>query len=109
MPPPHSNVRGIGLDAETRCVHYNKPVDIIAIKMKCCNTYYACKDCHEALTSHPIEVWPKSDWNQSAVLCGSCGRELSIREYMESDNHCPACKASFNPGCRTHYHLYFET
>ncbi len=102
-----SSVRGIGLDAQTRCAHYSKPVDIIAIKMKCCGTYYACKDCHEALAGHPIEIWPESDWDQPAVLCGSCSTELTIREYLECENKCPGCKAQFNPGCRNHYHFYF--
>jgi uncharacterized CHY-type Zn-finger protein len=74
---PHVN--GIGLDAQTRCAHYSKPVDVIAIKMKCCDVYYACKDCHDALAGHAIEVWPRSEWDQTAILCGACGTELTIR------------------------------
>ena len=101
-------VHGIDLDPQTRCAHYNKPVDVIAIKMKCCGLYYACKDCHEALAGHAIEVWPREEWDQLAVLCGCCGTELSIRAYMECGNTCPACGAQFNPGCRNHYHFYFE-
>jgi uncharacterized CHY-type Zn-finger protein len=34
---------------------------------------------------------------------------LGIQEYMDSNNTCPHCKSSFNPGCSKHYHLYFET
>jgi uncharacterized CHY-type Zn-finger protein len=109
MPNAQSSVRGVNLDSQTRCAHYRKPEDIVAIKMKCCGIYYACKDCHDALADHPIEVWPKSEWNQQAVLCGSCGRELSVREYLDCKNECPTCKAHFNPGCRNHYHFYFET
>src|SRR6202012_5491024 len=57
------DVRGIDLDSQTRCVHYNSQFDIIAIKMKCCDVYYACKDCHDALASHVLEVWPRREWN----------------------------------------------
>jgi len=101
-------VHGIDVDAETRCAHYNKPVDVIAIKMRCCGEYYACKDCHEALAGHAIEVWPRSEWDAKAVLCGLCGVELSVREYLACANVCPGCGAGFNPGCRNHYSFYFE-
>jgi len=109
MPEPRPHVNGIDLDPQSRCTHYNKPIDVIAIKMKCCGLYYACKDCHEALVGHDIEVWPREEWDQPAVLCGCCGKELSNRTYMECGNTCPACEAQFNPGCRNHYHFYFET
>lgn len=109
MLKPSVQVRGVDLDPETRCAHYHKPVDIIAIKMKCCNTYYACKDCHDALAGHAIAAWPHSEWDQPAVLCGACGAELTVREYMDCANQCPACKAGFNPGCRNHYEFYFES
>ena len=105
----HPIVRGIGLDAQTRCAHYHGDSDIIAIRMKCCGIYYACKDCHEALADHPIQVWPCAEWDQPAILCGACGRELSIEDYMRSGYRCPACQANFNPGCRHHSHFYFET
>jgi len=108
MSDPRPHVHGIGLDAQTRCTHYDKPVDVIAIKMKCCSAYYACKDCHEALASHEIEVWPRTEWDQRAILCGACGIELTIRQYLECSEQCPACGAMFNPGCRSHYHFYFE-
>jgi len=101
-------VRGVNLDPQTRCEHYHGPTDIIAIKMKCCGVYYACKDCHEALAGHRIEVWPEREWGQHVVLCGACGVELTIRQYMKSDSRCPDCRAPFNPGCRNHYHIYFE-
>jgi uncharacterized CHY-type Zn-finger protein len=106
---PRPEVRGVGLDAQTRCDHYNTPSDIIAIRMKCCGVYYACKDCHEALAGHAIAVWPRAEWDRRAVLCGSCGGELTIREYLASGYQCPACGAAFNPSCRNHYALYFES
>jgi uncharacterized CHY-type Zn-finger protein len=70
--------------------------------------YYACKDCHAALADHPIDVWLATEWDQTAVRCGSCSRECTIRQYVESDARCPSCGAPFNPGCRNHYHFYFQ-
>jgi uncharacterized CHY-type Zn-finger protein len=102
-------VFGINLDSETRCTHYQSILDIVAIKMKCCGTYYACKDCHDALADHAIEVWPRNEWNVPAVMCGACGTELTIRKYLDGENVCPSCQALFNPGCRNHYHFYFVT
>jgi uncharacterized CHY-type Zn-finger protein len=101
-------VRGVELDPETRCAHWHSALDVIAIKMKCCGVYYACKDCHEVLAGHPAEVWPRAEWDRPAVLCGACGTEMSVKEYLACDNRCPACGALFNPGCRSHHHLYFE-
>jgi len=101
-------VRGVSLDPQTRCEHYHGPTDIIAIKMKCCGLYYACKDCHDALADHPIRIWPQSEWAESAILCGACGSELTIQQYLESKFVCPICQAQFNPGCKNHYHDYFQ-
>jgi len=103
-----NELRGVNLDPQTRCEHYHGPTDIIAIKMKCCGVYYACKDCHVALADHPIEVWPEREWDHRAILCGSCGAELTIHQYMQSESRCPGCGAGFNPGCRKHYHFYFQ-
>jgi uncharacterized CHY-type Zn-finger protein len=101
-------VRGVDIDLQTRCAHYSKPVDIIAIKMKCCGIYYACKDCHIALADHEIAVWPRREWEQKAILCGACGAELTIYGYMGCGHHCPLCSAEFNQACQNHYHYYFE-
>ena len=101
-------VRGIQLDPQNRCVHYHTCVDIIAIKMKCCGVYYACKDCHDELAGHEIQVWPEDEWTQKAVLCGQCGTELTINDYMACGHRCPACSAELNPRCSNHYHFYFE-
>ncbi|MDN3594134.1 CHY zinc finger protein [Zunongwangia endophytica] len=102
-------VYGQSIDNQTRCVHWHSSLDVIAIKFKCCDKYYPCFSCHEEATNHEHEVWPKDEFFEKAILCGVCGYELSIIEYMESGNSCPICKASFNPGCSNHYHLYFET
>jgi uncharacterized CHY-type Zn-finger protein len=101
-------VRGVQADSETRCVHYHSLLDVIAIRMKCCGVYYACKDCHDALAGHSIEVWPAGALNEKAVLCGVCCTEMSIRQYLDCANICPACNAPFNPGCRHHHQFYFE-
>jgi uncharacterized CHY-type Zn-finger protein len=101
-------VRGVDIDAQTRCAHWHAARDIVAIRMKCCDVYYACKDCHDVLADHAAAVWPHAEWEAPAVLCGACGTELTIRQYLDSKNICPACGAGFNPGCRNHYHFYFE-
>lgn len=105
---PHAQVCGIDLDAQTRCAHYHSVRDIIAIRMKCCGVFYACKECHEALADHAIRVWPRDEFDRQVILCGSCRTKLSIRQYLEGADMCPVCEAPFNPGCRNHYHFYFE-
>ena len=100
-------VHGLDLDAETRCAHYHTPLDIIAIRMKCCGIWYACRECHDALADHAIEVWPHGEWDEEAVVCGACKSEMTIRQYVECGNTCPSCNAPFNPGCRAHYRFYF--
>jgi uncharacterized CHY-type Zn-finger protein len=108
MVEPRPRVHGIDLDPQTRCSHYHTALDVIAIRMKCCGEYYACKECHDAMSNHAVEVWPKSEWDSNAILYGVCSIEMSVRQYLESKNECPGCKAHFNPGCRNHYHFYFE-
>jgi uncharacterized CHY-type Zn-finger protein len=103
-----SEVRGVDLDPQTRCRHYQGALDIIAIKTKCCGVYYACKDCHIELADHALFVWPRAQWDSKAVLCGACGAKLTINEYLHSGSRCPACGAGFNPDCRNHHHFYFE-
>ena len=100
-------VRGVGLDPQTRCDHYRSPLDIVAIRMACCDTYYACKDCHAALADHPLRPWPREQWDLPAILCGACRGELTIRQYLDGGPACPRCGAGFNPGCRNHHHFYF--
>jgi uncharacterized CHY-type Zn-finger protein len=47
---------GSEVDKESRCAHYHSPLDIIAIKMAYCASYYACKDCHELLADRAVRV-----------------------------------------------------
>ena len=101
-------VRGLEIDGRTGCAHYRSEVDIIAVKFNCCRTYYCCFQCHELEAGHSVRVWPETEFEEKAVLCGACGAELSIRQYLNCHAICPACGAHFNPRCELHYHLYFE-
>ncbi len=100
-------VFGQTVDDETRCVHYRTSADIVAIKFACCGRFYPCFHCHTAGETHPARQWPASEWSEPAILCGACGRILSITEYRQV-TRCPHCLAAFNDGCRAHAHLYFE-
>jgi uncharacterized CHY-type Zn-finger protein len=104
---PAVPVRGLGLDEQTRCLHYHGPTDIVAIRFKCCGEYYACKDCHEALAEHAIVVWPEAEWAARAIRCGACGLEMTIQDYLRGESRCQACGAGFNPRCCHHHHFYF--
>ena len=107
MPLAPVFVYGTQVNARTQCVHYHSERDIIAIKHKCCNTFYACIQCHNEAASHPAQVWPRQEFGEAAVYCGNCHSTLSISQYLGCANTCPSCQAAFNPGCATHYHLYF--
>ena len=104
--PPE--VRGLELDPQSRCAHWHSPLDIVALKMRCCGVYYACRACHDALADHPAQLWARAERETPAVLCGACQAELSIAAYLACDDRCPTCAAPFNPGCKLHRHLYFE-
>ena len=101
-------VRGLEVDAQTRCAHWRSELDVVAIKMACCREYWACKDCHEQLAGHAIAAWARKDWDTRAVLCGVCGVQMTIREYRDSEARCPGCGAGFNPACSRHHYFYFE-
>lgn len=96
------------IDKETRCSHYNEANDRIAIKFYCCGEYFPCMKCHEEYGCENLETWPRHLFDEKAVLCGGCGKELTINQYLNSQSICPACKTSFNPGCQLHYHFYFN-
>ncbi len=100
-------VRGVDVDAETRCAHWNSPLDIIAIRFKCCGEWYACYECHLVIVDHDPAVWVREEFAQPAILCGACKEQLTVSEYLECDSRCPRCRAEFNPGCAKHYDLYF--
>lgn len=101
------NIYGPTVDDESRCIHYQTPLDIIAIKFKCCNKYYPCYKCHNEAASHTIQRWDSSELNEKAILCGVCKHEMTINEYMMIEA-CPNCDAHFNNRCKYHYHHYFS-
>lgn len=101
-------VKGKLVDDQTRCVHYHSPLDIIAMKFKCCNEYYPCFLCHKEETDHQPDIWKNNEHNVRAVLCGVCNYEMTIQQYLTCKNQCPSCSSKFNPDCFNHYHLYFE-
>lgn len=96
------------IDDQTRCVHYHSALDVIAIKFKCCQTYYPCYQCHEIEARHPAILWEIEEFDELAILCGVCKNEISINAYLNCHNHCPRCSAPFNPHCAKHYSLYFS-
>lgn len=102
------DVKGKITDNQTRCVHYHSPLDIIAIKFKCCNTYYPCYYCHEQEAMHLSEKWKKEEFDTAAVLCGVCKHEMTVAQYLSCNYQCPNCQSPFNPKCVNHNHLYFE-
>ena len=100
-------VHGRTIDGETRCVHYGTALDVVAIRFRCCDRDYPCISCHAEAETHPVLRWPALQWQENAILCGVCRTELSIDAYRVAAA-CPACGAGFNPGCATHFPLYFE-
>ncbi|MDZ5810846.1 CHY zinc finger protein [Halorubrum sp. AD140] len=129
-------LRGVAVDPETRCAHWDGPVDVVALRFGCCEAYYPCDACHDATTDHETEPWPRDRFDELAVLCGACRTVLTAREYLDGeaqraagseghspsgnraspgdsretpdDDACPRCGAAFNPGCRAHRDRYFE-
>lgn len=100
-------VLGRPIDAETRCVHWSSPLDVVAIRFACCGDLYPCHACHEETAGHDAATWPEDARAERAVLCGGCGHLLAIAEYGVAAA-CPSCAAPFNPGCALHWHLYFD-
>lgn len=99
-------VRGLDVDGETRCRHYDGPRDVVAIRFRCCDRYYPCFRCHRAVTDHEPAVWPAGSFDRRGVLCGACETELRIDDYLGA-TACPECGVEFNPGCSDHYDRYF--
>ena len=101
-------LRGVAVDPETRCVHWDDRVDVVALRFGCCEAYYPCDACHDAATDPEAEPWPRDRFDEPAVRCGVCAATLTASEYLAGDDRCPRCDAAFNPGCRAHRDRYFE-
>lgn len=101
-------VCGLDVDPETRCAHYDSDRDVIALRLGCCETFFSCHACHEAVADHDSSPWPRDRLDESAVLCGVCKTALTALAYLDADHECPECGAGFNPGCENHYDRYFE-
>ncbi|MFN3840232.1 MAG: CHY zinc finger protein [Cyclobacteriaceae bacterium] len=100
-------IQGKLLDDQTRCVHYHSNLDVVAIKFKCCDSWYACYACHEELAGHAAVPWSLGDYDEPAVQCGVCKHLMRINQYLTCNNTCPQCSTAFNPKCANHYPLYF--
>ena len=124
-------LRGVAVDPETRCAHWDSERDVVALRFGCCAVFSPCHACHAETADHDPEPWPRTRFGEPAVLCGVCGTTLSARAYLGGDSEglrasdsegqsssgsrakpdndaCPACGAAFNPGCRRHRDRYFE-
>ncbi|CCH59899.1 hypothetical protein TBLA_0C00850 [Henningerozyma blattae CBS 6284] len=100
-------VHGKLLDNNTRCHHWHSPLDIIALKFKCCNQFWACYQCHQELANHPPQRFDiHSTPQENVILCGLCNTQMTFQQYSATLS-CPHCHSKFNPGCKLHYHLYF--
>lgn len=108
--PVHGSMQvdGVAIDAETRCDHYHGPNDVLAIRLSCCDVYYACRECHDELAGHTARVWPRHQFDRPALLCGRCHATFPITEYLDAPARCPRCGGDFNENCRFHHHLYFD-
>ena len=131
-------LRGIAVDPETRCAHWESDLDVVALRFGCCATFSPCHTCHAETADHDPEPWPRARFDEPAVLCGACGATLSARVYLDGDSEgqspsgnraspgdnegrspsgsrakpdddaCPVCGTAFNPECRRHRDRYFE-
>jgi uncharacterized CHY-type Zn-finger protein len=90
------------------CPHYRTSLDLVAIKFKCCQTYYGCYYCHLENAGHEAQLWEASEFHAKAILCCSCQSELTIHEYLTCSSRCVNCDAEFNPKCKGHWNLYFK-
>lgn len=102
-------VYGDILDEETRCQHYHSEKDIVALKCFACQKYYPCFLCHDRYEDHVFLAYPVSRSEDRVVLCGHCRTEQTISQYLGCEDACPICAHPFNPGCKNHRSIYFQT
>lgn len=100
-------LRGLAVDSETRCSHYDGTKDVIAIRFPCCDVFYPCVKCHRETTDHSPARWPRDRRYEQAILCGRCDATLDIARYLDNPDECPECGGVFNPNCVAHHDHYF--
>ncbi|MGT2933763.1 CHY zinc finger protein [Streptococcus catagoni] len=98
------DILGIALDNESRCLHYHGDSDIVALKCRQCQAYFACYHCHDALRSHHFLANQAQE--KYPVLCGACKHFLTKESYEKG--YCPFCLRLFNPNCSLHKDIYFS-
>src|SRR5260370_35494239 len=91
---------GLDVDYQTRCEHSASALDVLALRFKCCEAYYACVECHDALAGHEVKVWGKLDHDAKILLCGACRTEFTIRTLLRCNDRCPNCNTAVNPEYR---------
>jgi uncharacterized CHY-type Zn-finger protein len=101
-------VHGVEVGAETRCGHFGSERDVIALRFGCCERFYPCYACHDAVVDHDAEPWPRERFDEPAVLCGVCETALTASTYLSANHECPSCGVAFNPGCEAHHDRYFD-
>ncbi|WP_323674693.1 CHY zinc finger protein [Halorubellus sp. PRR65] len=101
-------VFGVAVGPATRCAHYDTDRDVVAIRFACCERFYPCHACHDAVADHEATQWPRERFEELAVLCGACATGLSVATYLDCEHACPECGHAFNPGCAAHADRYFD-
>ncbi|CCC71641.1 hypothetical protein NCAS_0H03310 [Naumovozyma castellii] len=107
-------IHGDLIDNESRCTHWHSNLDIISLKFKCCpGIYWACYQCHQEQTTHPLQKFDLIlDKDVPVIICGHCYQQMTFDQYQhfnaKNQLSCSHCNALFNPGCQLHYHLYFD-
>lgn len=99
-------VHGAVIDAQTRCVHWHGPDDVLAILFRCCGRWFPCHTCHEEGSDHAARPWGAADGGVHGILCGRCESTGAIDAYRAT-GACASCGRAFNERCRLHHHLYF--
>src|SRR5260370_38542384 len=95
-------VHGVSVNQQTQCAHYHSERDVVAVQFKCCDTFYACIDCHNELAGHTPLVWGKDARKTPAVLCGKCQNTMSISADLDCRGFSPLRGTAFNPGGSRH-------
>ncbi|PSL43963.1 putative CHY-type Zn-finger protein [Salsuginibacillus halophilus] len=104
----HTPVYGLDLDEKSRCQHYHTAVDIISNACACCDSFYACARCHQAVMNRPFQPFPASRRKEGCVMCGNCGYKMTKEVYQTANDQCPECDHPFNPNCKQHAKWYFS-